>query len=76
MPRQTQYDPDSPFATVKEAARRLGVSVFLIRQMIANGYCPVIRSGDNVRVNVGALYRILEIESLKSLKEPPPEFTA
>ncbi len=72
MPRQTPSRPDSTFATVKEAAQRLGVSIYSIRRRIARGCCPIIYSGDNVRVNVPLFQEMLEEECLRNMHPDCP----
>lgn len=53
------------FKTIRQVAATKIVSESYLRQLVAQGKCPGIRSGNRFLVNVGALCEMLDAESRK-----------
>jgi len=53
----------TPFQSVKETCRSLGVSQFYLRNGIKDGTVPHIRSGNKILINVPKLLDALNRES-------------
>lgn len=54
----------TPFQKIPDAARAVGVSQYYLRKGLKDGMIPHIKSGTVYLVNVPALLRKLEAESL------------
>ncbi len=59
----------TPFMTVKEACNTTGLSMFYLRQGVKEGWCPHIRSGNKILINVPLLLDRLNKESVAAEKE-------
>ncbi len=55
------------FKTIRQVAASKIVSENYLRQLVAQGKCPGIRSGNRFLVNVVALYEMLDAESRKAV---------
>lgn len=56
---KTAPAPDTPFMNVKDAARATGLSQYYLRNELAKGTIPHIKSGRCIFINVPALLRQL-----------------
>lgn len=52
--------PDTPFMSVKDAARAVGLSEYYLRQQLAKGNIPHIMCGRCIKINVPALLRQMD----------------
>lgn len=57
------------FETIRKTARILGVPEHILREMVARGECPGMRSGNRWLVNVEQLRALLDSMSMCSGKE-------
>lgn len=55
------------FKTIRQTAETGLVSEHHLRQLVAQGKCPGIRSGNRFLVNVAALCEMLDTESRKAV---------
>lgn len=56
------------FLTIRKVAATGILSENFLRQLVAQGKCPGIRSGNRFLVNFPALCELLEAESMKAVK--------
>jgi hypothetical protein len=64
-----EFDAAAPFQGIRGTARLTGLSAGYIRGLCRTGQAPCIRVGQEYRINVPALLRLLEGESIRNLKE-------
>lgn len=64
---------NTPFQKIPDAARTIGVSQYFLRTGCKAGTVPHIKSGTVYLINVDALRRRLEAESLAHTVAPLPE---
>ena len=57
------------FKTIRQTAATGIITENYLRQLVARGECPGIRSGNRFLVNVSALCEKLESESRKAVKK-------
>lgn len=57
------------FKTIRQTAATGIITENYLRQLVARGECPGIRSGNRFLVNVSALCEMLESESRKAVKK-------
>lgn len=59
----------SEFKTIRQAAATGLTSEHHLRQLVAQGKCPGVRSGNRFLVNVAALCEMLDAESRKAVAQ-------
>ena len=57
------------FLTIRKAAATGLLSEHHLRQMVARGECPGIRTGNRFLVNLDALVQLLDQQSRKEVKQ-------
>ena len=55
MKAKAKSVPDTPFMSVQDAARTVGLSEYYLRQELAKGNIPHLKSGRCIMINVPAL---------------------
>ena len=60
MKAKTKSVPDTPFMSVQDAARTVGLSEYYLRQELAKGNIPHIMCGRCIKINVPALLRQMD----------------
>ena len=60
MARKAKAVPETPFMNVKDAARATGLSQYYLRNELAKGTIPHIKSGRCIFINVPALLRQMD----------------
>jgi hypothetical protein len=62
------FDPDAAFQGLRAASRITGLSQGFLREGCKNGTIPHIRVGQEYKINLPLLVRLLDGESLENLK--------
>ena len=60
MKAKAKSVPDTPFMSVQDAARTVGLSEYYLRQELAKGNIPHIMCGRCIKINVPALLRQMD----------------
>jgi len=60
MKAKAKSKPDTPFMSVQDAARAVGLSEYYLRHELAKGNIPHIMCGRCIKINVPALLRQLD----------------
>ena len=60
MKAKAKFVPDTPFMSVQDAARTVGLSEYYLRQELAKGNIPHIMCGRCIKINVPALLRQMD----------------
>ncbi len=68
MPKR-KFNPDAPYQGIPGASRLTGLSQGYVRDLCKSGKAPCLRVGAEYRINMGLFLRLLEGESVASLKE-------
>ena len=58
---------NSMFPTIRQTARRMGMSEYELRKGVKEGRIPYIMSGNRVKINIAMLIDILNAESANRL---------
>ena len=60
MKAKAKSVPDTPFMSVQDAARTVGLSEYYLRQELAKGNIPHIMCGRCIKINIPALLRQMD----------------